>query len=104
MRDDLKANLSTLGDGIVVSGVGVFVLSLAIAYYQSVQPSSSSALLVGVGFLVFGASVLIAGVLKIKHAFSSLGEEKQSNLKTPIAATVLVLLMFYYLSFFFRVL
>jgi len=86
-----------------VSGVGVFVLTLATVYYQSLQQSASG-LTVAAGFFVFGASVLVAGILKIKHAFSSLRDEKQSNLKTPVAATVLVFLMFYYVSFTFRIL
>jgi hypothetical protein len=97
----LKANLSALGDGIIVTGVGVFILTIAIVYFQAIQQSSSSSSIVYVGFFVFAASVLIAGILKIKHAFSSLRDEKQSNLKTPITAAVTVLLLFYYLSFIF---
>jgi uncharacterized membrane protein HdeD (DUF308 family) len=98
----LKANLSALGDGIVVLGFGVFILSIAVVYLQSIQQSSSSSTTVVAGFFVFGVSVLIAGILKIKHAFSSLSDEKQPNLKTPITAGVLVLFMFYYLRFFIR--
>jgi hypothetical protein len=70
--DDLKANLSAIGDGIIASGLGIFVLSLAYAYYQSIQPNISSSIAFVVGFFVLGASVLVAGVLKIGHAVSSL--------------------------------
>jgi uncharacterized membrane protein HdeD (DUF308 family) len=98
----LKANLSALGDGIVVLGVGIFILSIAAVYLQSIQLSSSSSSIVVAGFLVFGASVLVAGILKIMHAFSSRGDEKQSNLKTPITAAVLVLFIFYYSRFYIR--
>jgi uncharacterized membrane protein HdeD (DUF308 family) len=101
----LKANLSSLGDGIIVCGVGAFVLTIAYVYYLAIQPSSSSSSqAVVVGFFVFGTSVLVAGILKIIHAFTSLRDEKQSNLKTPIASTVAVLIIFYYLSatFLFR--
>ncbi len=94
----MKANLSALGDGIIVTGVGIFVLSLAIVYYQA---SSSSGSIVVAGFFAFAASILIAGVLKVKHAFSSLRDEKQSNLRTPVTATIIVLLMFFYFSFVF---
>ena len=105
MLDDLKANLSAIGDGIIASGLGIFVLSLAYAYYQSIQPNISSSIAFVVGFFVLGASVLVAGVLKIGHAVSSLRDQKPSALKTPVAATVAALLFVYYLIplIFFRI-
>ena len=101
----MKANLSALGDGIIVSGLGIFILVLAYVYYQSIQSNNSSSIAFVVGFFVLGASILVAGVLKIGHAVSSSRDEKQSSLKTPVAATVAALLIFYYLIplIFFRV-
>ena len=54
---------------------------------------------------MLGASILVAGALKIGHAVSSLKDQKQSGLKTPVAATVTALLIVYYLIplIFFRI-
>jgi hypothetical protein len=101
----LKANLSALGDGIIVLGLGVFILSLAYVYYQSIQPNISSSVAFAVGFLVLGASILVAGALKIAHAVYPPSDQKQSGLKTPLAATFAALLIVYYLIplIFFRI-
>ncbi len=101
----MKANLNALGDGIIVLGLSVFILSLAYVYYQSIQPNNSSSIAFAVGFFVLGASILIAGALKIGHAVSSLKDQKQSRLKTPVATTVTALLIVYYLIplIFFRI-
>ena len=48
---------------------------------------------------------MVAGALKIGHAVSSLKDQKQSRLKTPVATTVTALLIVYYLIplIFFRI-
>jgi hypothetical protein len=111
----MRANLSVLGDGVIVLGLGIFIVSIGYVDYQSVQQSITSAagnpdalrsaqqgMTTVIGLLAFGAAVLIAGLLKIGHAFSSLKDEKQSGLKTPVAVAAFFIL-FYILSgsFFF---
>jgi hypothetical protein len=108
-----RVNLSALGDGIIVAGLAIFLLSIGYIYNQSVQQSIANATTadalrsaqqgqaIVAGLLALGASVLVAAALKIAHAFTAFRNDTRSNLKTPVAATAVVFLMFYFTSFFF---
>ena len=107
-----KVNLSALGDGIIVTGLAIFLLSIGYIYNQTVQQSIASATTADAlrsaqqgqafvaGLFALGASVLVAAALKIAHAFTAFRNDSRSNLKTPVAVTGVVLVMFYFTSFF----
>jgi EamA domain-containing membrane protein RarD len=99
----MKANLNSLGDGIIVLGLGAFLFSIAYLYSQSISQSSQNYIVYVTGFFALSLALLVAGVLKIANAFSSVREEKVSTLKTPVAAFIIGLVWLYYgLLFLYR--
>jgi len=112
-QKERRVNLSALGDGIIVTGLAIFLLSIAYVYNITVQQSVSTATTAdalraaqqgqafATGFFTLGASVLVASAFKIAHAFTSFKNDPRSNLKTPLAVTGIVLLGFFFSGFFF---
>ncbi len=98
----MSANLNSLGDGIIVVGLGGFLTSIAYLYSQSVGQSSPSYIVFVVGFFVLSLAFILAGALKIANAFLQHRDEKVSTLKTPLAAFVVGLAVLYYSLFLYR--
>ena len=96
----MRANLNSLGDGVIVLGLGIFFTSIAYVFSQSIPSSSPNYGVYIAGFFALGLGIAIAGILKMANAFYSARDEKASTLKTAVVAFIIGLLPLYYYSIF----
>lgn len=94
-------NLSVLGDGIIVLGLGAFLFSLSSIYVIQAFTTSAQGIAVIIGFFLLSSAIVIGGALKIAHAFRLSVDDKSSSLKTPAAVAAIAFVIFYVQFFFF---